>query len=90
MLSFIRVALVMASLHSNRTVAKTNFIIIIIIIIIISIYFIYKYTVTMSLSHQQRAPDPITDGCEPPCDSWELSSGRLEKQSVLLTAEPSL
>jgi hypothetical protein len=33
---------------------------------------------------------PITDGCEPPCGCWELNSGPLEEQSVLLTAESSL
>jgi hypothetical protein len=33
---------------------------------------------------------PITDGCEPPCGCWELNSGPLEEQSVLLTTEPSL
>ena len=38
---------------------------------------------------QKRAPDPITDGCEPPCGCWELYSEPLEEQSVLLTAEPS-
>jgi hypothetical protein len=32
---------------------------------------------------------PITDGYEPPCGCWELNSGLLEEQSVLLTAEPS-
>jgi hypothetical protein len=37
-----------------------------------------------------RALDPITDGCEPPCGCWELNSGPLEEQSVLLTAESSL
>jgi len=31
-----------------------------------------------------------TDGCEPPCGFWELNSGPLEEQSVLLTTEPSL
>jgi hypothetical protein len=41
-------------------------------------------------THQKRAPDPITDGCEPPCGCWELNSGPLEEQSVLLIAEPSL
>jgi hypothetical protein len=41
-------------------------------------------------THQKRASDPITDGCEPPCGCWELNSGPLEEQSVLLTAEPSL
>jgi hypothetical protein len=39
---------------------------------------------------QKRAPDPITDGHEPPCGCWELNTGPLEEQSVLLTAEPSL
>ena len=33
---------------------------------------------------------PITDGCEPQCGCWELKSGLLEEQSVLLTAEPFL
>jgi hypothetical protein len=41
-------------------------------------------------THQKRASDPITDGCEPPCGCWELNSGALEEQSVLLTAESSL
>jgi hypothetical protein len=39
---------------------------------------------------QKRASDPITDGCEPPCGCWELNSGPLEEQSVLLATEPSL
>jgi hypothetical protein len=30
------------------------------------------------------------DGCEPPCGCWDLNSGPLEEQSMLLTAEPSL
>ena len=41
-------------------------------------------------THQKRASDPITDGCEPPCGCWELNAGPLEEQSVLLTTEPSL
>jgi hypothetical protein len=32
----------------------------------------------------------ITDGCELPYGCWELNSGPLEEQPVLLTAEPSL
>jgi hypothetical protein len=40
-------------------------------------------------THQKRASDPITDGCEPPCGCWELNPGPLEEQSVLLTTEPS-
>jgi hypothetical protein len=34
--------------------------------------------------------DPITNGCEPPCNCWELNSGPLEEQEVFLTTEPSL
>jgi len=32
----------------------------------------------------------VVDGCEPPCGCWELNSGPLEEQTVLLTSEPSL
>ncbi|KAM7331959.1 hypothetical protein ACRRTK_008667 [Alexandromys fortis] len=39
---------------------------------------------------QKRTSDPIVDGHEPPCGCWELNSGPLEEQPVLLTAEPSL
>jgi hypothetical protein len=39
---------------------------------------------------QKRAADPITDGCESPCGCWELNSGPLEEQSVLITTELSL
>ena len=41
-----------------------------------------------SQTHQKRASDLITDGCEPPCGCWDLSSGPLEERWVLLTAEP--
>jgi hypothetical protein len=41
-------------------------------------------------THQQRASDLITNGCEPPCGCWDLNSEPLEEQSVLLPAEPSL
>jgi hypothetical protein len=41
-------------------------------------------------THQKRASSPITDGCELPCGCWELNSGLLEEQSVLLAVEPSL
>jgi hypothetical protein len=33
-------------------------------------------------THQKRASDPITDGCEPPCGCWELNPDPLEEQSV--------
>jgi len=41
-------------------------------------------------THQKRALDPITDGCEPSYGCWDLNSGPLEEQSVLLTTEPFL
>ena len=44
----------------------------------------------LSQTHQKRALDLITDGCEPPCGCWQLNSGPLEEQLVLLTAEPFL
>jgi hypothetical protein len=48
-------------------------------------------TLQLSLdTHEKSAADPVTDGCEPPCDCWELNSGPLEEQPVLLTNEPSL
>jgi hypothetical protein len=40
-------------------------------------------------THQKSASDPITDDCEAPWGGWELNSGPLEEQSVLLTTEPS-
>ena len=39
---------------------------------------------------QKRESDLITDGCEPLYGCWDLNLGPLEKQSVLLNAEPSL
>jgi hypothetical protein len=32
----------------------------------------------------------VTGGCEPPWGCWELNTGPLEEQPVLLTTEPSL
>ena len=46
------------------------------------------YMSTLLLSSDK--PDPITDGCEPPCSCWELNSGPVEEQPMLLTSEPSL
>ena len=43
-------------------------------------YFIYMSTHCSYLqTHQKRASDPITDGCESPCGFWELNSGPLEE-----------
>ena len=54
------------------------------------IYYVYNILSVCLPAGQKRAPDLIIDGCEPPCGCWELNSGPLEEQSVLLTAEPSL
>jgi hypothetical protein len=51
---------------------------------------ICKYTEADFRHTRRRASDLITDGCELPCGCWELNPGPLEKQSVLLTHEPSL
>ena len=40
-------------------------------------------------THQKMSSNPMRDGWEPPCGCWEMNSGLLEEQSVLLTAEPS-
>ena len=50
----------------------------------------YVSTLSLSSNTSEEAIGSITDGCEPPCGCWELNSGPLEKQSVLLTAETSL
>jgi hypothetical protein len=42
------------------------------------------------MSSEEGIRDLITDGCEPPRGCWELNSGPLEEQPVLLAAEPSL
>jgi hypothetical protein len=38
---------------------------------------------------QKWAPDLSIDGCEPLCGCWELNSGPLKEQPVLLTAKPT-
>jgi hypothetical protein len=51
------------------------------------LFYLYEYTVALL---RDTRIDPITDGCELPCGCWELNSGPLEEQSVLLTSEASL
>jgi hypothetical protein len=47
------------------------------------------YTVAV-FRHSRRGHQVfVTDGCEPPCGCWDLNSGPLEEQSVLLTTEPT-
>jgi hypothetical protein len=53
-----------------------------------SFFFKDVFIYLMYMSTQSLSSD--TDSCEPPCGCWELNSGPLEEQSVLLTAAPSL
>lgn len=39
------------------------------------IYYAYRILPACIPTHQKRAPDLITDGCEALCVSWELNSG---------------
>jgi hypothetical protein len=50
----------------------------------------YMRIACIAVCQKRAVPDPIIDGCEPPCGCWDLNSEHLEEQSVLLTAEPSL
>jgi hypothetical protein len=51
---------------------------------------IYEYSVCMFPECQKRASDTTRDAYEPPHGCWELNSGSLEEEAVILTAEPSL
>ena len=37
-------------------------------------------------THQMKASNPATGGCEPPCGCWELNLGPLEEQLVVFPA----
>jgi cbb3-type cytochrome oxidase subunit 3 len=66
---------------------------IIVFILFLKIFICLFYVCVLCHSlqtHQKRASDHIADGCAPPCGCWELNSGPLEEQPVLLTTEPSL
>ena len=54
------------------------------------VFYLSEYAAVIFRHTRRDQSDLITDGCEPPCGCWQLNSGRLEEQSVLLTAEPSL
>jgi hypothetical protein len=51
--------------------------------------FIHKVHYSCLQTHQKRASDLITGGCEPPYGCWDLNSVPLEEQTVLLPTEPS-
>ena len=56
--------------------------------------FIYSFHICGTLSLSSDTPEggigcPLQMVCEPPCGCWDLNSGPLEQQSVLLTTEIS-
>jgi hypothetical protein len=53
----------------------------------IYLYYVYQYNIAL---FRHKASDPIADGYEQLCGCWELNSGPLGEQSVLLTTESSL
>jgi hypothetical protein len=53
-------------------------------------FYVYEYSVAVFRHTRKKALDLNPDGCEPPCGFWELHSGPLEEQLVLLASEPSL
>ena len=57
---------------------------------LLKIYLVYVCEYTSLQTYQERASDLVTEGWELACGCWELNSGPLEEQSVLLTTEPSL
>jgi hypothetical protein len=90
--------------HLSLKTIKSNFTWNLFTLIFFFFRFIYFYCVGMPWLHlcrsttcmsstcrgQKKTSDPIIDGWEPPYRYWELNSGLLEEQSVLLTTEPSL
>ena len=53
------------------------------------IMYIYNILSTCMPAGQKRAPDLIADVDKPLYGYWELNSGPLEEQLVLMTPEPS-
>jgi len=56
----------------------------------LKIYLFYVNTLSLSSDAPEEGIRSHYSGCEPPCSCWELNSGPLEEQPVLLPAEPSL
>ena len=65
--------------------ATTTWIFLLLLFLKIFLLIFYVYSVLPGC--QKREPDLITYGCEPPCSCWELNSGPLEEQLVLLTSD---
>jgi hypothetical protein len=52
------------------------------------IYLMYVCSAAFTTACLKRASVPPRDGCEAPCGCWELNSGPLEEQPVLLAISP--
>ena len=52
--------------------------------------YVYSILLVCMSSHQKRESNLIIDGYELQYGCWELNSGPLEEQLVLLTSVPSL
>jgi hypothetical protein len=79
--------------YAEITVINTKGVVFIKMLLLFKIIFVFLFIwvhCSCLQTHQKRASDPITDGCELPCGCWELNSGPPEEQSVLLTTGPSL
>jgi hypothetical protein len=59
------------------------------LILKIYLFIICVYTVAVFRHIRRGHQIFVMDGCKPPYGCWDLNSGPLEEQSVLLTAEPS-
>ena len=56
----------------------------------LKIYLLCIHLLPAYMPAGQKTPDLIISGYEPPCGCYELNSGPLVEQPVLLTLEPSL
>jgi hypothetical protein len=74
----------------SQTVTLLRFICLFVCFQLMYLYFMRIAVLPTCISCVRVSDLGITDSCELPCGCWELNSGPLEEQSVLLTTEPSL
>ena len=48
------------------------------------------FCLCVGLQARRGHQTPFTDGCEPSCGCWEMNSGPLEEQAVLLMTQSSI
>jgi hypothetical protein len=74
--------------HVVVTPALKLILLLIYLFVCLFVYYMQEHCSSLQ-TLQKMVSDLITDGCEPPCGCWDLNSGPLEEQSVLLPIEPS-